>query len=83
MTQITYATHVIRHEEYDRATLRHDIALMRVKHPFNFNKWVRPCCMPSKERIGTEDWVYGPKAGTSCTTLGWGAIREKGPDRKL
>lgn len=83
MIQITYVTHIIPHEQYDRATLRHDIALMRVKDPFNFNKWVRPICMPTKDRTGINDWIYGPKAGSICTTLGWGAIREKGPDREF
>jgi hypothetical protein len=83
MIQITYVTHIIPHEQYDRSTLRHDVALMRVKDPFNFNKWVRPICLPNKDRTGTEDWIYGPKAGSICTTLGWGAIREKGPDRKF
>jgi Trypsin/Low-density lipoprotein receptor domain class A len=82
MAQIVKVTHVLRHENYERATMHNDIALMRVKHHFNFNKWVRPICLPSKERMGVRDWMYGPEAGTICTTLGWGAIREKGPDRE-
>lgn len=84
MTHITKVTHVIRHEDYEQATMRNDIALMRVKHHFNFNKWIRPICMPSEELIsGVTDWRYGPKAGSVCTTLGWGALREKGPEREF
>ena len=60
---ITKVTHVIRHEDYQRSTMKNDIALMRVKHHFNYNKWIRPICMPNKERTGIKDWMYGPKAG--------------------
>lgn len=71
---------MIRHEKYERTTMKNDIALMRVKHRFNFNKWIRPVCLPTQDRTGITDpaeneWKYGPKAGTLCTTLGWGALR--------
>lgn len=80
MTQVSKVSHVIRHPEYERSSMKNDIALMRVKHHFNFNRWVRPICMPSPERMAIDDWMYGPKAGTICTTLGWGALRERGSD---
>lgn len=78
MAHITKVTHIIRHPDYERSTMKNDIALMRVKHHFNFNRWIRPICMPTKERTGIEDWMFGPQAGTVCSTLGWGAIQERG-----
>jgi hypothetical protein len=83
LTHFTKVTDVIRHEDYDRATMRNDIALMRVETPFSYSRCVRPVCMPSEERVGMEDWMFGPRPGTTCTTLGWGSIREKGPEREF
>lgn len=81
--QISKVIQVIRHPQYDRSTMKNDIALMRVKSPFSFNRWVRPICLPVKERTSLNNrGKLGPTAGTLCSTLGWGAIREKGPDRK-
>lgn len=81
--QISKVSHVIRHSEYEQSTMKNDIALMKLKTSLTFNRWVRPICLPSKEKMSTvEDWKFGPAAGTLCSTLGWGSIREKGPDRK-
>lgn len=82
--QIVKVSHVIRHPDYEQATMKNDIALMRVKHHLSFNRWVRPICLPGKGRSSADDdWKFGPPSGTMCSTLGWGAVREKGPDRKL
>ncbi|CRK92869.1 CLUMA_CG006281, isoform A [Clunio marinus] len=79
--QIIKVSHVITHAEYDRGTMKNDIALMRMKHPLSFNRWVRPICLPTKERVlDNRNWKFGPPAGTLCSAIGWGAIREKGPD---
>lgn len=57
-----------------------DIAMARVDTAFNFNRWVRPICLPSPERCGmAENWKMGPRVGTICTAIGWGALYEKGP----
>lgn len=80
--QITKVSHVIRHEDYERTTMKNDIALMKLKQHLSFNRWVRPICLPSKGRTSSGDnWKIGPKSGTLCSAIGWGAIREKGPDR--
>lgn len=81
--QILKVSHVIRHSDYEQSTMKNDIGLMRVQPSFSFNRWVRPICMPAKGRTSVGDkWKFGPAPGTLCSTLGWGAIREKGPDRK-
>lgn len=81
--QISRVSHIIRHEDFERATMKNDIALLKLEKPLFFNRWVRPVCMPGKGRSSMDDdWVWGPAGGTFCTTLGWGALREKGPDRK-
>ena len=82
--QIAKVSHVIRHPNYEQATMANDIALMKVKHHLSFNRWVRPICLPTREKTTNDDnWKFGPAAGTMCSPLGWGAIREKGPDREF
>lgn len=81
--QISKVIQVISHPDYDRTTMKNDIALMKVQTQFSFNRYVRPICMPFKGRSTLDgEWKFGPVAGTICTTLGWGAIREKGSDCK-
>lgn len=77
-SQITSVTHAIPHENYEPHTMANDIALMRVKTPFTFNRWVRPVCIPKVDKSPKN--IPPPK--TICTTIGWGALKERGPDRK-
>jgi hypothetical protein len=82
--QIIKVSEVVRHESYEQSTMKNDIALMRMRNRFSFNRWVRPICMPAEGRSGNENnWIFAPAAGTICSAIGWGAIREKGPDREL
>uniref|UniRef100_A0A182Q8Q8 Peptidase S1 domain-containing protein n=1 Tax=Anopheles farauti TaxID=69004 RepID=A0A182Q8Q8_9DIPT len=84
--QITRVTHMIVHHAYSSALMANDIALMRVEHPFHYNRWVRPICMPERHRTTNDrDWIWGPKPGTVCTAVGWGALRERGgaPDHLM
>lgn len=67
--------HIVLHDQYDRSDMRNDLALMKLKHPLRFNRWVRPVCLPPTG--------WGPHAGTICTAVGWGATVEHGPDRKF
>lgn len=63
-----------------------DIALLKLESPLIFNRWVKPICLPGPGRTSAshngDDWIWGPSEGTICKAVGWGAIREKGPDRK-
>uniref|UniRef100_A0A182P221 Peptidase S1 domain-containing protein n=1 Tax=Anopheles epiroticus TaxID=199890 RepID=A0A182P221_9DIPT len=80
--QITRVTHMIIHHAYSAALMANDIALMRVEHPFHYNRWVRPICLPERHRTTDDrDWIWGPKPGTVCTAIGWGALRERGGAR--
>lgn len=61
--------------------MKNDIALLRLEAPLVFNRWVKPICLPAPGRTGTgESWMFGPSEGTLCDTVGWGSIRERGPD---
>lgn len=62
-----------------------DVSLIRLEKPLIFNRWVRPICLPSAERVTSKldpNWVLGPPAGTICTVVGWGAMTEGGSSRK-
>ncbi|XP_072384349.1 serine protease ndl [Diabrotica undecimpunctata] len=79
MEQHRWATVVISNENYDRGTLKNDIALMKLSAPVRFNRYVRPLCLPSELTAG-RDFTSGPAPGTICTTVGWGATIEHGAD---
>lgn len=75
---------IISHEFYNSQNMKNDIALIHLKTPLSYNRWVRPICMPEIGRTSmNKDWIWGPKQGTLCTAVGWGAIRERGPGSKL
>lgn len=82
-TQIQPVTHVIVHQAYERRSMRNDMSLLRMAKPLQFNRWVKPICLPDVERTtGAKDWIWGPRENTLCTAVGWGAVREKGPGSK-
>lgn len=54
--------------------------MLRLEAPLVFNRWVKPICMPAPGRTGADDWIFGPIEGTLCDAVGWGSIRERGPD---
>lgn len=63
--------------------MKNDIAMLRLESPLLFNRWVKPICLPAEGRVTLDaDWIKGPAAGTHCTAVGWGAISERGADRK-
>ncbi|KAJ3592092.1 hypothetical protein NHX12_007221 [Muraenolepis orangiensis] len=62
---------ILYHSLYQADGEDHDIALMRLSHPLDFNGIVEPICLP---HFG-EDF----KEGTMCWISGWGATEEEGP----
>ncbi|KAF7271672.1 hypothetical protein GWI33_015469 [Rhynchophorus ferrugineus] len=62
---------VVRHRGFDSRTLYNDIAILTLDSPVDFTNLIRPVCLPS---AGGRDW-----AGTTGTVIGWGSIRESGP----
>ncbi|KAL1492965.1 hypothetical protein ABEB36_011121 [Hypothenemus hampei] len=62
---------VVRHRGFDSRTLYNDIALLTLDSPIEFSSNIRPVCLPSP---GGRDW-----AGSTGTVIGWGSIRESGP----
>ncbi|KAK5649545.1 hypothetical protein RI129_000574 [Pyrocoelia pectoralis] len=79
MVQNRVVDHVIAHQFYDRHKLKNDIALMKISNPLEFNRYVRPICLPSETTAG-KNFMWGPEAGTLCTAVGWGATVEHGTD---
>ncbi|KAF4531310.1 hypothetical protein B566_EDAN018309 [Ephemera danica] len=73
MEETRRVTHIVINEMYDRADMINDLALLRVQPSVSTNRWARHICLPP---LG----FPGPMAGTSCTTVGWGATKEHGTD---
>ncbi|KAJ6641084.1 Serine protease nudel [Pseudolycoriella hygida] len=83
MSQTITVAYVVDHENYSRLDMINDIALLKLESPLIFNRWVKPICLPGPGRTTASfgnDWIWGPREGTICKAVGWGAIREKGPD---
>lgn len=63
---------VLRHQRYDRRTYAHDIALLVLREPVRWNRFVQPACLP-----------FGPLANESLKDynafiVGWGATQFNG-----
>nr|XP_020861053.1 ovochymase-2 [Phascolarctos cinereus] len=61
---------ILIHPAFDRTTMDYDIALLQVAEPFQFNRYVRPVCLPEK---GQEI----PSSGM-CVVTGWGSDHPDG-----
>ncbi|XP_030764204.1 serine protease 44-like [Sitophilus oryzae] len=62
---------VVRHRGFDSRTLYNDISILTLDSPVQFSNVIRPICLPS---AGGRDL-----AGSTGTVIGWGSIRESGP----
>ncbi|XP_064083368.1 trypsin II-P29-like [Macrobrachium nipponense] len=59
----------INYNDFDVATLEHDISLLRLSKKVKYNEHILPACLPtSKEKL--------PKSSKNCVVSGWG--KEKG-----
>lgn len=65
---------VVRHRGFDSRTLYNDIAILTLDSPVQFNKQIRPICLPS----GSSSY-----AGNTATVIGWGSLRESGPQPSI
>ncbi|XP_040596235.1 inactive serine protease 45 [Mesocricetus auratus] len=52
--------------------IRSDIALVRLKTPVTFSKYVQPICLPKHN--------FSLKVGTQCWVTGWGKIKQYSSD---
>jgi hypothetical protein len=61
---------IIEHEDYESlGSSDHDIMLLKLAEPVEFNEAVSPACIPDVDDIFPE--------GMRCYTTGWGALRCK------
>ncbi|XP_069713627.1 ovochymase-2 isoform X2 [Phaenicophaeus curvirostris] len=63
----------IIHPSFNKTTMNSDIALLQLAEPLEFNDYVRPVCLPTKEEVVQPSSV--------CVVTGWGVQeedREKG-----
>lgn len=52
--------------------MKNDLSLLKLETPLLYNRWVKPICLPSPEKVTFADdprWVSGPRAGTLCTAV--------------
>jgi len=82
MVQTRKAKYVIIHPGYVKQVMQNDIAAIILDRPFIFNRWVRQVCLPFSKIVGPE-WRRGPPPQSMCVAIGWGAMKESGPDRKF
>ncbi len=50
---------LIKHSDFNEATLENDIALIRVKTPFVFTDDVRPVCPPEADNLYVDEKAVG------------------------
>ncbi|KAF5307276.1 hypothetical protein FQR65_LT06992 [Abscondita terminalis] len=79
MVQNREVSNIVAHQFYDKVKLKNDISLMKISKPLEFNRYVRPICLPSEITAG-KNFLWGPEPGTLCTAVGWGAMAEHGVD---
>lgn len=81
MAQSRTAKYVIIHPGYVKREMQNDIAMIILEKPLLFNRWVRQICLPALDTAGPQ-WREGPSPQSVCVAIGWGALRESGPDCK-
>ncbi|XP_057339605.1 serine protease nudel [Microplitis mediator] len=74
MAQTRQAKFIVPHPEYVSRTMTNDLALIKLNEPLRFNRWIRATCLPIPA------WGNIPRVNETCTTIGWGATVENGPD---
>lgn len=51
---------VVRHHGYSPRTLENDITLLKLSRPVQFNKYVKPACLPSTDpKVGSDCYITG------------------------
>lgn len=59
---------VVLHPDWNSRTAKHDIAMVKVSKPIDFNPRVQPICLPSSDQL--------PAAGSQATIAGYGFTSE-------
>ncbi|KAM9738148.1 coagulation factor VII-like isoform 2-T2 [Menidia menidia] len=72
--QLVPVAEVVTHESYSRATVDHDIALLRLATPLRYGTFAVPVCLPTRLLAERELWAV-----RLHTVSGWGRRSEHGP----
>ncbi len=57
------------HPEYDPATKKNNVAILKLEWPATFNDRVNSACLPEPNEV--------PSIGESCVMMGWGKNARK------
>ncbi|XP_061814911.1 ovochymase-1 isoform X1 [Nerophis lumbriciformis] len=66
--QVVGVSAIVSHHRYNAHTKEYDVALLKLKSPLTFNRFVRPINV----------WMAPLPTLEKCTITGWGATRENG-----
>ncbi|XP_011872575.1 PREDICTED: serine protease nudel [Vollenhovia emeryi] len=78
-TQSRQVKYVSIHPDYRKKVMQNDIAVIMLDRPLLFNRWVRPICLPELDTAGS-NYKEDPSSQSVCIAIGWGAVKENGPD---
>ncbi|EGI57358.1 Serine protease nudel [Acromyrmex echinatior] len=79
MAQWRKVKYVMVHPNYVKEEMQNDIAVIMLDESLLFNRWVRQVCLPTLNTAGAE-WKASPSPQSICIAIGWGSMRENGPD---
>ena len=66
---------LIVYPDFDHNTVNHDIALIQLDRPFEFNDYLRPVCLPRPNQT--------IETGVRCYVAGWGKTDTNGKEISL
>ena len=64
-----YVNYIFKHPNFNYHTLDHDIALIKLKSPLQFDQYIQPACIPEELDIPMEDMYV--EVGRGALSLGW------------
>ncbi|KYM93915.1 Serine protease nudel [Cyphomyrmex costatus] len=79
MAQRRKVKYIMIHPNYMKEEMQNDVAVIMLDKSLVFNRWVRQVCLPPSNAAGSK-WKADPSPQSMCTAIGWGSMKEDGPD---